>query len=198
MNNVRTGNIQGPFLKQTRRLTIMSSRTGRTSICVALVAVMTMAMAVAAPDRPASKVTGVQLVQDLTRAARAAGASEASAMLQSVSLGARPNAAITEAGAVALLKNLGIEATTSNPDRALSRHQADALVMQFKGSLAAPSASQGAAVGHQPAPATMDDCLAEKNHGLCVECCKALGGGGSTCAKRCHEINKPSPSEPLP
>lgn len=198
MNNVRTGNMQGPFLKQTRRLTIMSLRTGRTSISVALVAVMTMAMAVAAPDRPASKVTGFQLVQDLTRAARAAGASQASAMLQSVSLGARPNAPITEAGAVALLKNLGIEATTSNPGRALSRRQADALVMKFRGSLAAPSASQGVAAGHRPAPANIDDCLAEKNHGLCVECCLALGGGGSTCAKTCHVINKPSASEPLP
>lgn len=198
MNCVRTGNIQGSFPKQTRRLTIMSSRTGRTSISTALVAVMTMAIAVAAPDRPASKVTGVQLVQDLTRAARAAGASQAAAMLQSVSLGARPNAPITEAGAVALLKNLGIEATTSNPARALSRQRADALVIKFKGSLASSSASQGVAAGHQPAPATIDDCLAEKNHGLCVVCCLALGGGGSTCAKTCHEINKPSASEPLP
>jgi hypothetical protein len=198
MNCVRTGNIQGPFPKQTRRLTIMSSRTGRTSICVALVAVMTMAMAVAATDRPASKVTGVQLVQDLARAARAAGASQASARLRSVSLGARPNAPITEAGAVALLKNLGVEATTSNPGRALSRQQADALVMKFRGSLAAPSASQSVAAGHQPAPASMGDCLAEKNHGLCVECCLALGGRGNTCAKTCHEINKPSASEPLP
>lgn len=198
MNNVRTGNMQGPFLKQTRRLTIMSLRTGRTSISVALVAVMTMAMAFAAPDRPASKVTGVQLVQDLTGAARAAGAIQASAMLQSVSLGARLNAPITEAAAVALLKNLGVEATTSTPDRALSRQQADALVMKFRGSLAAPSASRGVAAGHRPAPASMDDCLAEKNHGLCVECCLALGGGGSTCAKTCHVINKPSASEPLP
>ena len=198
MNCVRTGIIQGPFPKQTRRLTIMSSRTGRTLVSVALVAVMTMALAVAAPDRPASKVTGVQLVQDLTRAARAAGAGKTSAMLQSVSLGARPNAPITEAGAVALLKNLGVEATTSHPGRALSRQQVDALVMKFKGALAVPSASQGVAAGHRPAPASMDDCLAEKNHGLCVECCLALGGGGSTCAKTCHVINKPSASEPLP
>lgn len=198
MNNVRRIDIQGPFLKQTRRLTIMGSRTGRFSISVALVAVMTLAMAAAAPRDPASKVTEAQLVQDLTGAASAAGAVRASAVLQRVDLGRAPLAPITEAGAVALLRSLGVDVTTSNPGRTLSRQQADALVVKFKGSLTAQSAVQEAAAGHQPAPATMDDCLVEMNHGLCVECCKALGGGGSTCAKACHVINKPSASEPLP
>lgn len=176
----------------------MSSRTGRASISVAAIAAVTMAMAFAAPDRPASRVTGSQLVQDLTGAARAAGASQTSAILQQVNLGARPNAPITEAGAVSLLKSLGIDATTSAPGRPLSRERADALVRQFQVSLVAQPVSQGAAVGYQGLPASIEDCVLEKNHGMCVECCKASGGGGSFCAKFCHAINKPSPSEPLP
>ncbi len=176
----------------------MGSRTRRYSIPAALLVVTTLAMAVAAPRDPASKVTENQLVQDLAGAARAAGAVQASAILESVRPGRTPLAPITEARAAALLRSLGVDVTTSNPGRDLSRQQADALVVKFRGSLPAPAAIQAGASGHQPAPATLDDCLVEKNHGLCVECCKAMGGTGSTCAKACHVINKPSESEPLP
>ncbi|MBI1950667.1 MAG: hypothetical protein HYS34_04805 [Acidobacteria bacterium] len=155
-------------------------------------------MAAAAPRDPASKVTQARLVQDLAGAARAAGAVQASAILQRVDLRRAAVVPITEAGAVVLLRSLGVEVTTSTPGRTLSRQQADALVVKFKYSLAAASAMREVAPGHLPVPASMDDCLVEKNHGLCVECCKALGGGGSTCAKACHVINKPSASEPLP
>ena len=58
--------------------------------------------------------------------------------------------------------------------------------------------ARGVAIGQLPLPESMDDCLAQKNHGGCVECCKALGGGASTCSKTCMEINKGSSSEPLP
>lgn len=178
----------------------MISRKGLASISIWVVAVMTIATAVAAPDKGAAKVTGAQLVQDLAAAANAADSRQASATLRDkMSRGVRSDAPITEAGAVALLRSLGVDVRSSNPDRALSRWQADALVAKFRGYLTTSlTEAQGVAVGGGPVPASMDDCLAEKNHGTCVECCKALGGGASTCAKTCFAINKPSGSEPLP
>lgn len=176
----------------------MTSRKVWTSISIWVVAVMTIATAVAAPDKSAAQVTGAQLMQDLAAAVNAADSRQASVLRDKMSRGGS-DAPITETGAVELLRSLGVDVTTSTPARALSRQQADALVAKFRGHLATSLAeAQGAAVGHGPSPATMDDCLAEKNHGLCVECCKALGGGPSTCAKTCFAINKPSPSEPLP
>ena len=178
----------------------MISRKGLASISIWVVAVMTIATAVAAPDKGAAKVTGAQLMQDLAAAANAADSRQASVTLRdTMSRGVRSDAPITEAGAVALLRSLGVDVTSSNPDRALSRRQADALVAKFRGYLTTSlTEAQGVAVGHGPVPASMDDCLAEKNHGICVECCKALGGLASTCAKTCFAINKPSSSEPLP
>ena len=177
----------------------MISRKGLASISIWVVAVMTIATAVAAPDKGAAKVTGAQLMQDLAAAANAADSRQASVTLRdTMSRGVRSDAPITEAGAVALLRSLGVDVTTSTPERALSRQQADVLVAKFRGLLTSLTEAQGVAIGHGPSPATMDDCLADKNHGLCVECCKALGGLATTCAKTCFAINKPSSSEPLP
>jgi hypothetical protein len=176
----------------------MTSRKGWTWISIWVVAVMTIATAIAAPDKPARKVTGAQLMQDLAAAVNPADSRRASAILRDKMIGVRSDAPITEAGAVALLRSLGVDVTTSAPDRALSRQQADALVAKFKGHLTSLTGAQGVAVGLKPVPASVDDCLVEKNHGACVDCCKALGGGAATCAKTCFVINKPSSSEPLP
>lgn len=176
----------------------MNPRKGRTSMCAWVVAVMAISMVVATPEKPAARITGAQLIKDLAGAARAANAKQATATLERLNRGARADAPITEAGAVALLKSLGVEVATSNPDRELSRLQADALIAKFRGVLSPLAESQGVAVGQRPLPESIDDCLVEKNHGACVDCCKALGGGASTCSKTCMEINKGSSSEPLP
>jgi len=177
----------------------MIPRKGLIWILVWVVAVMTIATAVAAPDKRAARVTGAQLMQDLAAAASAADSRQASATLRDMmSSHGRSEAPITEAGAVALLRSLGVDVTTSAPERVLSRRQADALVVKFRGLLTSLNEAQGVAVGHGPSPDSLDDCLAEKNHGSCVDCCKALGGEASTCAKTCFAINKPSGSEPLP
>lgn len=159
---------------------------------------MTISMVVAASDKPAARVTGSELIRELAGAAKAADAKQASATLERLSRGTRADAPITEAGTVDILKSLGAEVTTSHPERYLSRQQADALIAKFRGMLSPMPDAQGVALEHVSLPASIDDCLAEKNHGVCVECCKALGGGASTCAKTCMEINKGSSSEPLP
>jgi hypothetical protein len=176
----------------------MNPRRGRTSIAAWVVAVMTISMVVAASDKPAATITRAQLIQGLAVAAKAADAKQASATLERLSRGARSNAPITEAGAVELLRSLGVDVTTSNPGREVSRQQADALLARVRGVLSPMPDARGVAVGQIPLPESMDDCLAEKNHGTCVDCCKALGGGASTCSKTCMEINKGSSSEPLP
>lgn len=174
----------------------MIAMKGRTSISAWVVAVMTISFVVAAPDKPVARITGAQLIGDLAVAAK--GSQEVSSAIEKLGLGARTETPITEAGAVELLRSLGIDATTTHPDRYLSRYQADALVARVKDSLSPLSEPKGVAVGLRPIPVSIDDCLADKNHGACVDCCKALGGGASTCAKTCFEINKGSSSEPLP
>lgn len=174
----------------------MIAKKGRISISAWVVAVMTISMVVAAPDKPVARITGAQLIMDLSVAAK--DSQQASAALARLGRAARTEAPITEAGAVDLLRSLGVDATTTHPDRFLSRQQADALVAKVRDSLSPLSEAQGVAVGLRPVPASIDDCLADKNHGACVDCCKALGGGASTCAKTCFEINKGSSSEPLP
>lgn len=171
---------------------------GRTSISAWVVAVMTISVVVAAPDTPVTRVTRAELIRDLAVAAKAADAKQVSAALERLSRVERSAAPITEAGAVDLLRNLGLDVATSHPDRYLTRPQADAMLAKIREVLSPRSDPQGVAVGLRPSPGSIDDCLVEKNHGTCVDCCKALGGGASTCSKTCMVINKGSTSEPLP
>lgn len=174
----------------------MIAKKGRTSISAWVVAVMTISIVVAAPEKPVARITGAELIRDLAIAAK--GSQQVSSAIENLGRGARTETPITEAGAVDLLRSLGIEATTAHPDRYLSRYQADALVARVKDSLSPLSDPRGVTVGLRPIPVAIEDCLADKNHGACVDCCKELGGGASTCSKICFEINKGSSSEPLP
>ncbi len=170
----------------------------QTSIFLAAMALGAIALTFAATGKPASGVTASDLSRDLSLVARMAGATEVSRRLMTTDLGKSVKAPLTEAGAVAILQKAGIAATTSNPDRLLRREQADVLVRQFRSSLATAAPKTGSTIGKSGLTDTVDTCFDEKNHGLCVDCCKALGGGASSCAKACMVINKPSPSEPLP
>jgi len=164
----------------------------------ALIAIVATALALAGPGNAPSPATVRSLAHDLAAVAAAAGAPWTALQLGSINLGARPDAPVTEAAAVAFLKSAGVGASTSNPGRTLTRERADALVVHFRAVLASQASSRDAVVGRHELPSEVDSCFQELNHGACMACCKNLGGGASSCAKACMVINKPSPDEPLP
>jgi len=173
-------------------------RKVQTSIALTVIALGAIALTFAATGKPGSGVTAGDFSRDLSAVARLAGATEISRRLTTTDLDKSLNAPLTEAGAVVILQKAGIAATTSYPDRLLTREQADVLVGQLRSSLATAAAKTGSTAGRSGLPDTVDTCFDQKNHGLCVDCCKSLGGGPSSCAKACMVINKPSASEPLP
>jgi len=168
------------------------------SIFMAAMAWAAMAPTSAATGKPGSGVTVSELSRDLAAVARMAGATEVSRRLITTDLGMGANAPLTERRAVAILQSAGFAATTSSPDRLLTRDQADVLVLQFRSSLLRTAAKAGSTMEKSGPAGTVDSCFDESNHGRCVDCCKALGGEASTCAKACMVINKPSASEPVP
>ncbi len=176
----------------------MNFRTDRVPTTAARIALFATALAWAGPQGAPSPVTARSLAHDLAAAAAASGAPRTALQLDRIDLGPRPDAPVTEAAAVALLRGVGIGASTTNPGRFLTRERADALVRQLRASLASRASSRDAATGRHDLPSDVDTCFQEQNHGACMECCKNLGGGGSSCAKACMVINKPSPDEPLP
>jgi len=170
----------------------------KTSISVVMMILGAMALTFAATGAPGSAVTAGDLSRDLSSVARMAGTTEISRRLMTNGLGLSAGAPLTEARAVAILRMAGFEASTSNPDRLLTRAQADVLVRQFRSSLIASAHRPGSTMTEGGIPDTLDSCFDEKNHGSCVDCCKGMGGGASSCANACMVINKPSASEPLP
>ena len=150
----------------------------------------------AAPSPVRAGVSGRTLADELAAVADSAGAAEVSRLLRAADPGTAGAGPLTESGAVDLLRIAGVAASTNHPDRVLTRERANALLREFTASLGAhgrPGTARATGVS-----ADVDTCFQEKNHGLCVDCCKGLGGSASSCAKACFIINKPSASEPLP
>ncbi len=176
----------------------MSWRKSRVLTIGSLIAVILTTLTIAGTEKTSSSVTARSLSRAIEVAAGATGTPLSARQLQDIDLGTRPDAPITEAGAVALLKSLGIGASTTNPGRIVTRPRADALMVLVRAGLV-PVHHRGAGSGSiQELPAGVDTCFQERNHGACMDCCKNLGGNASTCAKACMVINKPSPEEPLP
>jgi hypothetical protein len=51
----------------------------------------------------------------------------------------------------------------------------------------------------EPRPADVAQCLGERNHGTCVNCCKALVDlPGNVCSRFCRIVVPPPPEEPKP
>ena len=98
----------------------MKLRRPQFSILLAMIAVTAIALAFAAPDKAASGVTAKELAGSLAAAARATNAHTLAGLLLHVDLGTRPEAPLSEAGAVAILKRVGFAATNSTPDRLLT------------------------------------------------------------------------------
>src|SRR5947208_3554826 len=116
-----------------RRPTTM--RKVQNSISLAIMLLGAIALTFAATGAAVAAVTAGDLTRDLSSVARMAGAIEVSRRLMTNDLGMRADAPLTEARAIAILQVVGIEAATSNPDRLLTRAQADVLVGQFRFSL---------------------------------------------------------------
>lgn len=170
--------------------------TTQYAMATILVILCALAPALAAPDKPSAKITGAEFARSLSGAALAAGATDVSRRIMETDH-AKSGAPLTQAAAAALLRSGGFATTTADPGRALTREQADILVRQFGASVASPRVSSSANAG-VPEGDALDACLQLDNHGQCVNCCKSLGGGASSCSKVCMAINKPSATEPLP
>jgi hypothetical protein len=173
-------------------------KTARNSIALITIMLVAVALAFASSDRSRTRVTVGDFVRDLMETARSSGAKAGSGRLVGIDIAMSTNAPLTEAGAAALLKQTGFQASSSNPDRALNRQQADILLGQFRTWLVVHTLSTGASGRTQFPANSVEECFQERNHGQCVDCCKSLGGSASTCSKACMVINKPSESEPLP
>ena len=173
-------------------------KTARISSALIMTMLIAVAFAFAANDRPATGVTIGEFARDLAVTARSTGVKSGPGRIAGIDFATRANAPLTEAGAMALLRQTGFQVSSSNPDRVLTQQQAAVLLVQYRSWLVAQNAPAGAASGKVSSTDSMEECLAETNHGQCVVCCKALGGTASTCSKACMVINKPSESEPLP
>jgi hypothetical protein len=107
------------------------------------------------------------------------------------------NATLTDGRLAEILRTYGLKVTSTSPDSAVSREKAQAALLLVNGA-PGPGRSMAPASRVPPGTQTLDDCLAQPNHGQCENCCKDFGSSGSQCARFCQQINKPSDSEPLP
>src|SRR3989442_7055666 len=104
-----------------------------------------------------------------------------------------PKAVLSERKMVEILGFYGVRVKSSTPQQSVSRSKADAALRMIARSLSSVGTAKA---GSAPTPTTLDDCLAEINHGQCVGCCKSLGGDANGCASFCQQINV-SEGEPL-
>ena len=178
----------------------MKARHGRRSALVLVPFVMLgmmISLGAANGRRAAAPPTVAELASELARAAGggAPAGDLGERLLRRAGVAQTPNAALTEGAAAVMLRDLGIQAGTTRPASLVSREKMVALVRLAgeHAELRSPAVSSS-----RVSPATLDDCLALRNHGECVNCCRGEGLSSSACAKECFAINKPSPSEPLP
>ena len=151
----------------------------------------------------AAKVSVGEFATMLASATETGPAQEARRAVDSLVKGGVPlgdlSATLTERKLAENLDFYGVKASTSNPEQAVSKARAEAALLLIGGAEDRARSTGKSASKVSPSPQTMDDCLAESNHGQCVNCCKALGTTTATrCSKFCMQINKPSSPEPIP
>jgi len=105
-----------------------------------------------------------------------------------------PKAVLNEEKLVEILGFYGVRVRSSSPLQTIDQAKAESALTLVGAAL---SSGLSTSASTSPTPATLDDCLAQSNHGQCEGCCKSLGGVPNTCAKFCNEI-KSSPGEPIP
>lgn len=105
-----------------------------------------------------------------------------------------PRQILSEGKLVEILDYYGVKARTAAPGQAVSLGKAETALLAAGSSLGAAAAATSSAPD-----ADIDVCLGERNHGQCTVCCKAFPGTTATgCSHFCHQLNRKSPSEPLP
>ncbi|MGH9751084.1 MAG: hypothetical protein ACRD6R_14345 [Candidatus Polarisedimenticolia bacterium] len=178
----------------------------KTGVFVSIVAVAATLLAGAAELRQGTGKAAGATVRDLARslvmAAEKYGPETARRVTADLGQALAPEGglvALTEERAVSMMKDLGVELTTSNPDRLVSQEKITALVRNVESGLVArPGSPAEGGFTSATSPADMEECLTLGTHGACVVCCRSMGVRANACAKTCFAINKPSPSEPLP
>jgi hypothetical protein len=181
----------------------MKSKTG---VLVAIVAfAATVLTGAAEPRQGTGKAAGAtvhDLARSLVQAAEKYGPETARRVTADLGQALTPEGglvALTEGRAVSLMKDLGVELTTTNPGRLVSQERIAAIVRGVESGLASrPGSPVEGGFTSATAPADMEECLGLSTHGTCVVCCRSMGVRANSCAKACFVINKPSPSEPLP
>ena len=174
-------------------------RISRPLLALVLMAFVTMAVA-SAGQAQEKKVTAPLTVGDFavmlaktTSPGRALEKKSATDVLvkAGVPLG-NPKATLSEEKLAEILGYYGLRVTTTSPGQTVSLAKAGSALLLLGDSMSSAASSPG------PGPSTLDDCLAIDNIGTCINCCKALVGEASTCAKFCQQIKKGSNGEPLP
>ena len=170
------------------------------TLLTAIMAAVPVTMVLAGEAKSGKDIRVGDLVRGLTQVAAENGpetAARVASQLDRSAAAGRSDSLLTEGAAVEILRSLGLDARTAAPVRNVSQGKLDAILLNASSAMA--GAARGASAGAPPTTsASLDDCLTQANHGLCVECCKATGLRANACAKACFVINKPSPSEPLP
>lgn len=182
----------------------------RKSILV-LAVVAALTVGIFAATSSAQKSTTVTVGDFAVKVAKALGNKaasprEAAALLQKAGVNLEKNlsAELTEGQAAGILRDLGIKALTSNPDKSLSAAKADQLAV-------AVSLSSASSVGTDDFNPP-SSCQETGNRGTCVDCCKAAVGPifnrqgnpqdpGKLCTIFCSTVVPPglsSDPEPIP
>ena len=108
----------------------------------------------------------------------------------------KPGDILKEGKLAEILGFYGVKVETRTPDQPVTLGKAETVLLAASGSLVA-AASASAPTGLDQA--CLDECLKERNHGQCVGCCRECPGTTATrCSHFCPQLNKESPSEPIP
>lgn len=171
----------------------------------ALVLIAAMPLAAAAgpakgqPDRKNQTVTVGDFAVMLAAAAKTPNLEAAKAVERLARAGVpigKPGDVLKEGKLVEILGFYGVKAETRTPDQPVTLGKAETALLAAGGSLVAAA---GAAAPSEPDQTCLDECLKERNHGQCVGCCRECPGTSATrCAHFCPQLNKESPSEPIP
>lgn len=174
-------------------------------LVLAACAALTVSAYAASSNVQKSKVTVGDFAVKVTKALGNPATDQRAAVESLKSLGVKVddmNASLTEGLAVRILADLGVRASTTNPDNAVTKGKADQLVavVGLAGSISTITPSSDLPTA----------CLDQMNRGHCETCCKtALGCDpnartcdfASSCAKFCKAVLPPgqeSPSDPNP
>jgi hypothetical protein len=101
---------------------------------------------------------------------------------------------LTEGELAKIMLSFGLRAHSSNPEAPVGETLANTAAAMITNTL--PFVMQEKPRNSPPPASDVGVCLAERNHGQCVNCCKGFGERANVCAKFCMNLAPPSPSGP--